>query len=120
MGLFSSKSKNGFPWINITTEEQLLEAWDYNSDKTKLFFKHSTRCSISSMAKNRLERSWNPGNKNIPVYFLDLISFRQLSNEIAIKFDLIHESPQLLIIQKGELKLHASHSAISAAIIEEL
>jgi bacillithiol system protein YtxJ len=83
-------------------------------------FKHSTRCSISSMAKNRLERSWNPRKKYIPVYYLDLLSFRQLSNEVANRFDLIHESPQLLLIQKGELKAHASHSAISAAIIEEL
>jgi bacillithiol system protein YtxJ len=72
------------------------------------------------MAKNRLERSWNPINKNIPVYYLDLISFRQLSNEVANRFDLVHESPQLLLIQKGELKVHASHSAISAELIEEL
>jgi bacillithiol system protein YtxJ len=110
-------------WLSLEKEQQLDEIVQLSHDvqvDAVAIFKHSTRCSISSMAKNRLERSWNPGNKNIPVYFLDLISFRQLSNEIAIKFDLIHESPQLLLIKKGELKLHASHSAISAAIIEEL
>ena len=110
-------------WLSLEKEQQLDEivklSHSVDVDAVAIF-KHSTRCSISSMAKNRLERSWNPSNKNIPVYYLDLLSFRHLSNEIANRFNLIHESPQLLLIQKGELKAHASHSAISAAIIEEL
>jgi bacillithiol system protein YtxJ len=110
-------------WLPLEKEQQLHEIVRLSHDDSVhavAIFKHSTRCSISSMAKNRLERSWNPINKNIPVYYLDLISFRQLSNEVANRFDLVHESPQLLLIQKGELKAHASHSAISAELIEEL
>jgi bacillithiol system protein YtxJ len=110
-------------WLSLEKEQQLDEIVQLSHDihiDAVAIFKHSTRCSISSMAKNRLERSWNPNNKNIPVYYLDLISFRQLSNDIANRFNLTHESPQLLLIQKGELMAHASHSAISAAIIEEL
>jgi bacillithiol system protein YtxJ len=110
-------------WLSLEKEQQLDEivqlSYDAQVDAVAIF-KHSTRCSISSMAKNRLERNWNPSNKNIPVYYLDLLSFRQLSNEVANRFDLIHESPQLLLIQKGELKAHASHSAISSTLIEEL
>jgi bacillithiol system protein YtxJ len=110
-------------WLSLEKEQQLDEIVQLSHDvqvDAVAIFKHSSRCSISSMAKNRLERSWNPNNKNIPVYYLDLLSFRQLSNEVANRFDLIHESPQLLLIQKGELKAHASHSAISSAIIEEI
>jgi bacillithiol system protein YtxJ len=110
-------------WLSLEKEQQLDEIIQLSHDvhiDAVAIFKHCTRCSISSMAKNRLERSWNPNNKNIPVYYLDLISFRQLSNEVANRFDLIHESPQLLLIQKGELKAHASHSAISSALIAEI
>ena len=110
-------------WLSLEKEQQLDEIVQLSHDvqvDAVAIFKHSTRCSISSMAKNRLERSWNPSNKNIPVYYLDLLSFRLLSNEVAVRFNLMHESPQLLLIQKGELKAHASHSAISSSLIEEL
>jgi bacillithiol system protein YtxJ len=110
-------------WLSLEKEQQLDEIIQLSNDvhvDAVAIFKHSTRCSISSMAKNRLERSWDASKINIPFYYLDLLSFRQLSNEVANRFDIIHESPQLLLIQKGELKAHASHSAISAAIIEEL
>ena len=110
-------------WLSLEKDQQLDDIIQLSHDvhiHAVAIFKHSTRCSISTMAKNRLERSWNPSNKNIPVYYLDLLSFRQLSNEVADRFNLMHESPQLLLIQKGELKAHASHSAISSAIIEEL
>ena len=110
-------------WLALEKEQQLDEIVQLSHDvhvDAVAIFKHSTRCSISSMAKNRLERSWNPGNKNIPVYYLDLLSFRQLSTEVANRFNLMHESPQLLLIQKGELRAQASHSAISSALIEEL
>ena len=110
-------------WLPLEKEQQLDEIVQLSHNihvDAVAIFKHSTRCSISSMAKNRLERNWNPSNKNIPVYYLDLLSFRQLSNEVANRFNLMHESPQLLFIQKGELKAHASHSAISSALIEEL
>ena len=110
-------------WLSFEKEQQLDDiiqlSHNVNVDAVAIF-KHSTRCSISSMAKNRLERNWNPTNKNIPFYYLDLLAFRQLSNEVANRFDLMHESPQLLLIQKGELKAHASHSAISSSLIEEL
>ena len=110
-------------WLSLEKDQQLddIIQLSYNVQVDAVaIFKHSTRCSISSMAKNRLERSWNPNNKNIPFYYLDLLAFRQLSNEVANRFDLMHESPQLLLIQKGELKAHASHSAISSSLIEEL
>ncbi len=110
-------------WIPLATERQLDELVQLSFTEgvdAVAIFKHSTRCSISSMVKNRLERVWNVGTKNIPVYYLDLIAFRSLSNEIANRFGIEHESPQLLFIQKGKVVSHASHSAIEAEMIETL
>ena len=78
-----------------------------------LIFKHSTRCSISMMAKRRFELDWQNLPDNMPLYFLDLIKHRELSNKVAQDFSVYHESPQLLLIKDGECILDQSHGAIS-------
>jgi bacillithiol system protein YtxJ len=72
-------------------------------------FKHSTRCSISSMAKSRLERSVLP---EIPFYYLDLLAYRQVSDYIAEKLGILHQSPQLIVIKEGNVLYHDSHNSI--------
>lgn len=97
-------------WINITTAEQLDEIKERSSTTPQVIFKHSTRCSISSMAKNRLERSTQPSH--IDFYYLDLIKYRSLSSKLAEDFDVWHESPQVLIIKNGKCVYDESHSGI--------
>jgi len=99
-------------WINLTSEQQLNDikaATGYS-----IIFKHSTRCSISMMAKKRFELDGNLFNETTPLYFLDLIKYRELSNKVAELFQVHHESPQLLVINDGECVLDQSHSSISA------
>lgn len=84
-----------------------------------LIFKHSTRCSISAMAKNRLERSWDIGPGKVPFFFLDLLKHRDISDRIASMYGVQHESPQVLLIKNGKCIYHASHNAISADAIRE-
>ena len=95
----------------MNTAEQL------NSIKQKqgysIIFKHSTRCSISMMAKRRFELDWNDIPDNVSLYFLDLIQYRDLSNQVAQLFQVHHESPQLLLIKDGECILDQSHGEIS-------
>lgn len=79
-----------------------------------LIFKHSTRCSISLMAKRKFEFEWDSLPAETPVYFLDLLNYRNISNSIAEIFNVHHESPQLLLIKDGECVYEASHSEISA------
>lgn len=98
-------------WINLQTEEQLNELIQKSSEKPQLIFKHSTRCPVSSMAKNRLEKKEQP--QNIDFYYLDLIKYRPLSNKIAEEFDVNHESPQVLLIENGSCKYNESHSGIT-------
>ena len=109
-------------WHKLTDISQLEDIKNLSKEQsgfglTVLLFKHSTRCSISSMALSRLESKWQDDDK-IPAYFLDLLNHRDISNEIAIKFSVVHQSPQLLIISKEKCIYNTSHSDIDAGIIK--
>ncbi len=100
-------------WINIKSESDLDRIIEQSFQGSGIVvFKHSTRCSISSMAKNRLESSWDLEG-DLPAYHLDLIQFRNISDLIAEKFNVRHESPQLLLIKDGECVYNESHMSIS-------
>jgi len=78
-----------------------------------LIFKHSTRCSISMMAKRRFEMDMDKLPADMPLYFLDLIKHRDISSRVAQDFQVHHESPQMLLIKNGECILDQSHGQIS-------
>jgi len=99
-------------WKNITDISQINDIKDQKG--YSLIFKHSTRCSVSMMAKRRFEMDWEVIPEDTNLYFLDLISFRPISAEIAEKFQVHHESPQILVIKDGDCILDASHGDISA------
>jgi bacillithiol system protein YtxJ len=100
-------------WIPLSTEGQLEDIVKQSNNVPCLIFKHSTRCSISSMAKSRLEKTWDFPEDEIKPYYLDLIAYRDVSNAIAEKFGVYHESPQALLIRNGECTYDASHLDIS-------
>jgi bacillithiol system protein YtxJ len=97
-------------WIPLTSDKQLEEIRENSKTKPQVIFKHSIRCGISSMAKSRLERSQPPGS--IDFYYLDLINYRSLSNKLSEMFQVVHESPQVLLIKSGECVYEESHSGI--------
>ncbi|HEU5052245.1 MAG TPA: bacillithiol system redox-active protein YtxJ [Hanamia sp.] len=97
-------------WIPLQDEKQLDEIVAQSNTTPQVIFKHSTRCSVSSMAKNRLEREEAPNG--IPFYLLDLIRYRNISNRIASDFGVRHQSPQVLVIDKGKCTYDESHSGI--------
>lgn len=99
-------------WKNIIDLNQVSDI--KSAEGYSLIFKHSTRCSVSSMVKRRFELDWDiiPAETNL--FFLDLISYRGLSAEIAETFAVEHESPQVLLIKDGECIMDASHGDISA------
>ena len=97
-------------WEQLTEEAQLATILKKSFEQPVVIFKHSTRCSISSMAKSRLERVSAPDN--ISFYYLDLIRYRSVSNKIAEMFGVYHESPQVLLIRNGECVYDESHGGI--------
>lgn len=105
-------------WTNLTTLAELDNI--KNDENYSVIFKHSTRCSISMMVKRRFEMDWDALPEGISLYFLDLISHRDISAAIAEVFQVHHESPQLLLIKNGECVLDSSHGDISAEEVAEL
>ena len=111
------KLKGIMNWIELKNEDQLSTILEQSKVKPQVIFKHSTRCSISSMAKGRLERSAPPENADF--YFLDLITHRNISNKISSELNVYHESPQVLLIKNGECVYDESHGSSSMDEIKE-
>jgi bacillithiol system protein YtxJ len=109
----SDSNGNAIDWIPLQTLEQLDEIVENSNEKPILIFKHSTRCSISRFALKRFESEFNLQGK-LNLYYLDLLNFRAISNEIASKFGIQHQSPQVLLIREGKVVYHDSHDGIEA------
>lgn len=121
MGLFSKTPKpEALPWIEITSTNQLSELLHNIGEKPVLLFKHSTRCSISSMALNGFERNWSTGRELCDLYFIDLLKYREVSNLIAELTGVVHQSPQAIVIKGKEIVYDESHSGIDARRIESI
>jgi bacillithiol system protein YtxJ len=104
-------------WIPITDQNQLETIKDQSFTTPQVILKHSTTCSISKMALARLERTEAP--TSIQFYYLDLLNYRTISNAIAEKFSVYHESPQILLIKNGECIFDESHGGIQMEEIVE-
>jgi bacillithiol system protein YtxJ len=100
-------------WIELTDLGQLNEIMDLSHQQPVAIFKHSTRCSISRMALKQFENEFDLEGSVTP-YFLDLLNYRDISNEISTRFEVYHQSPQLLLIKEGKSIYDASHSDIDA------
>lgn len=101
-------------WNRLDNKELLDEIIEESKENPVVIFKHSTSCSISAMALNRLERSWQESEMTeVKAYYLDLIAYRDISNAVADKFGVMHQSPQILLIKNGECVYNDSHMGIS-------
>ena len=120
MGIFNKlfnsssepKEEKVLPWQALTELGQLDEIEKRSITKTQLVFKHSTRCGISRMVMNQFVSMYDL-DLNADLYYLDLLNHRDVSNEVGYKFQVIHQSPQLLVIRNGIAVTHASHGAIN-------
>lgn len=113
----SEAPKSKVNWTELTDILQLQEVEAISNEKPVVIFKHSTRCSISRMALKQFEREYDLENAVDP-YFLDLIAHRDISNEIADRFNVYHESPQLILIKNGKAVYDVSHSSIDAKALK--
>lgn len=110
-------------WIDLTTDAQLEQIKKDSDVKYTLIFKYSTNCGISARIFDRLQGEWNKDELSeeiLDCYFLDLIKYRKLSNQIAKEFEVYHESPQILIIHKGKCIYDDSHSYITFNEIKKI
>lgn len=101
-------------WKKITDASQVLEIKSLSEEKPVLIFKHSTRCSISSMSLDRMLRNWKTADEErVTILYLDLIAYRAVSDLISSTFGIPHESPQVILIKNGEVIYDNSHYGIS-------
>lgn len=106
-------------WQNLDSIEQIDTLIEQSKNKPVLIFKHSTTCSISSMAKFRLESDWDFSEEEVTPFYLDLLAHRPISNQVAETFAVHHESPQILLIRDGICTYDASHLDITVAELRE-
>jgi len=128
MGLFdlfkrnetaSTEKKSRIPWIPLISADELDTLVSRSIKRPQLIFKNSTSCGISSMALRSFEAQYDLDSEQADLYMLHIQHNRPLSNEIAQRFQIRHESPQLLIIKNGSVVKDASHGAISEVSIEK-
>ena len=116
--LFNSSSetldKKELHWIPLNSINQLDDIKDKSSTKTQIIFKHSTRCGTSRMVMNQFTKDYCFNENDFDLYYLDILNNRDVSNEVGYTFQVIHESPQLLVIRNGVVVAHASHSGINS------
>ena len=121
MGIFNTlfsgsnepKKEKNIQWLPLTTKAQIDDIQSKSLTKTQAIFKHSTRCGISRMVLKQFESDFNLNEDQIDLNFLDLLVYRDISNEIAERFQVMHESPQILIIRNGVVVAHSSHGGIN-------
>ena len=107
------------PWHALTEREQIEKLESESKEKCVAIFKHSTRCGISRMVLNNFERNYDLKEEDHKIYFLDLLANRDISNLVAEKFNVRHESPQLIIVRNGEVVHHASHQSIEVESLKK-
>ncbi|MDT7830675.1 bacillithiol system redox-active protein YtxJ [Pricia sp. S334] len=123
--IFGSKKNNGnatgrqLPWIPLTSLEQVDDIAKKSASRTQIIFKHSTTCGISRMVLNRFEKNPLLKEGGLDLYFLDLHQHRELSNKIAQRFQVLHQSPQLLVIKEGRAVDHGSHGGITTIPLKD-
>ena len=106
-------------WQHLESDRDLDQAIQRSHELPVVLFKHSTRCSISHMAKHRLESEWDLTKEEIIPVYLDLLTYRDISDEIASRFGVTHESPQILLIKDGICSYNSSHSQISVQDLKQ-
>lgn len=120
MGLFSKNQKvaeKKLNWQSIESVEDLQKAWESTEVRSGIFFKHSTRCSISKMALQRFENNWGEDTE-ANLFFIDLLNHRDVSNSLAEISGIQHESPQVIVVKNQQPTFSTSHNGIDATTIK--
>ena len=106
-------------WLHLINIDQIKQIRSLSKSETVLIFKHSTRCGISKMVIKRFENMFDESMSNVKVYYLDLLNYRDVSDKVGVTFNVIHQSPQLLIIKNEVSVFNASHQDITSIKLQD-
>lgn len=107
------------PWQELKEVSKLDEMMVASKERMQVIFKHSTRCGISKMVLRNFERSFDLEHESLDLFYLDLLNYRPISSEIANKFQVFHESPQMIVLKNGSVVHHSSHSTITPQVLHQ-
>ena len=100
-------------FFTLNKMEQFDEIDEISHTKPVVLFKHSTRCIISRTVLKQFDTEFQFTDDKIAWYLLDLLNYRDLSNEIANRYNVVHQSPQIVVIRNGKAVFNESHDSIS-------
>lgn len=107
------ETKKNIQWIPLTSSSQLEEIKQLSNKASVFLFKHSTRCGISKVVIKQFEALFKEEHQHLKVYYLDLLNYRAISNQIAETFEITHQSPQLIVVKNGVSVFNTSHNDIT-------
>tara|TARA_B110000003_G_scaffold64085_1_gene64717 strand:+ start:1677 stop:2054 length:378 start_codon:yes stop_codon:yes gene_type:complete len=117
MGIFDSMfkpdSKPLWPGVTIQSKADLEGLLEKSFIRPQLIFKHSTRCSISRYVLSDFIAHYTFSSDELESHYLDLLNYREISNQIADQLEVTHQSPQILLIKNGKVVVYASHEGIT-------
>ena len=117
---YQQEGKTNIPeWNVLEKPDQLSRLKEISFQRPVILFKHSVRCGVSAMAKHHLETNWPLLSGELEFYFLDLIRYRSISDQIAEEFNVRHQSPQVIVLRDGQVIYHTSHHLINAEVLRK-
>lgn len=116
-GVSNTKSEHKNFWNDIKTKADLEYAILKSNEKKVIIFKHSTRCFISKTVLKNFEKEVEISDKKVEYFLLDLLSYRDLSEEITNRFGIEHQSPQMIVLENGKVIQNASHQSITLSLV---
>lgn len=109
------KQKPQDHWQNISDIDSFQELLEKSNEKPLVIFKHSNRCSISSMALSRFSDYAEDIAEKSYLALVDVVADRSVSMHIADEISVQHQSPQVLVIKNNKVIFHNSHNGINGA-----
>ena len=104
--------------VDIQQDDDLERLLEQSKSDPVLIFKHSTQCPISTQAYEEFT-DFAEGERGLACGAVLVIENRRVSNVIAERFGVPHESPQALLIKDGRVIWHASHWSITSDSLAE-
>jgi bacillithiol system protein YtxJ len=104
-------------WKSVTEKEQFYSLLENSAEKPQIIFKDSRTCGISAHAKHRLEMGFGLIAEKVDFHYLDLLTYRPISNLVAQELKVTHQSPQIILLKNKQVVYTSSHHAIDPAVI---
>lgn len=115
--MFSGSGSDTANWNAVEKGSEVDRIIEQSYQQPQLLYKHSNRCSVCWFAKSELEKVAEAIKAKAEMHFVDVIKSREVSNYIADKLGIRHESPQAILVNGGEVVWHDSHGTINSATI---